>query len=312
MAETALEVSEPQVELVDPEIEIIDDRPPEDRVPPRDTGASSPDWDIPDDEIEEYGGKVKDRLKRLKYERHEERRAKEAAERLSEQAVKDAQGLHSDKRKLLDLIDKGNRALFAVNQAKSDVELKAAEEAYRKAYEAGDTDRIIEAQSRLTEVQYDKKRFEELRPQERDEQAQEAMEPLPAATQQAPTIDPKTVAWLQKNASWFGPKGDGKLTGYAMGVDSEIIKAGYVRGSDAYFAEVDRQMREEFPHHPAFGGAEETRSSAPRKSVVAPATRGGKPPKKVSLTGSQVDLAKKLGLTNEQYAKEVAKITAAN
>jgi hypothetical protein len=71
MAETALEVSEPQVELVDPEIEIIDDRPPEDRVPPRDTGASSPDWDIPDDEIEEYGGKVKDRLKRLKYERHE-------------------------------------------------------------------------------------------------------------------------------------------------------------------------------------------------------------------------------------------------
>ena len=97
-----------------------------------------------------------------------------------------------------------------------------------------------------------------------------------------------------------------------MGVDDELFKQGYVRGSEAYFIEVDRQMREEFPNHPAFGGADETRSPAPRKSVVAPATRGGKPPKKVSLTGSQVTLAKKFGLTNEQYAKEVAKLNTGN
>jgi hypothetical protein len=315
MAETQEVLEEVQEETAseEPEIEIVDERPPQDRVPPRDTAASSPDWDIPDEEIEEYGGKVKDRLKRLKYERHEERRQKEEAQRLSEQAIRDAQVLHQDKKTLLELIDKGNRALFEVNQQKSDVELRAAEEEYRQAYEAGDTDRIIKAQSRLTDVQYDKKRFEELRPEEKAQESAQSSQPSPQqAAPPLPKIEPRTQEWLKSNEHWFGPGGNSKLTGYAMGVDDELFKQGYVRGSEAYFIEVDKQMREEFPNHPAFGGADETRSPAPRKSVVAPATRGGKPPKKVSLTGSQVTLAKKFGLTNEQYAKEVAKLNTGN
>ena len=70
-----------ELELEEDEIEVVDDRPSEDQVPERDVEASSPDWDISEEEINEYGGKVKERLSRLKYERHEERRAKEQAQR---------------------------------------------------------------------------------------------------------------------------------------------------------------------------------------------------------------------------------------
>ena len=304
-AETAVAEDTEQDEIEveeETEIEVVDDRPPADQVPARDKEASSPDWDISDDEINEYSGKVKERFNRLKYERHEERRAKEQAQRLSEQAVQDARTALNDKAQLLDLIDKGNRALFEVNQAKSDAELNAAEREYREAYEAGDTDRVVEAQRKLNEIVYDKKRFEELRPEE--PQAGPAAQPQQQAAPEQPPIDPKTIEWLQRN-SWYGPKGDPEMTGFAYGVDQKLRAEGHTPGSEGYFKEVDKRMRLVFPD--SFDGAEESRSSAPRKSVVAPASRGGKAPKKVTLTATQVDLARKLGLTTQQYATQLAK-----
>jgi hypothetical protein len=294
---------EAEVEVEEDEIEVIDDRPVEDQVPARDTEASSPDWDISEDEINEYGGKVKERLSRLKYERHEERRAKEQAQRLSEEATRAAQVAMHDKQQLLELIDKGNQALFEVSQAKSDAELAGAEKEYREAYEAGDTDRVMVAQRRLNELVYDKKRFEELRPEPQPQATpQQALPPNEAAPQ--PPIDPDTVAWLQRNP-WFGPQGNPEMTGFAYGVDQKLRAENFVPGSPEYFSEVDKRMRMVFPDN--FEDAEESRSSAPRKSVVAPASRGGKASRKVTLTATQVDLAKRLGLTKEQYAKQLAR-----
>ena len=289
-------------DLEEEEIEVVDDRPAADQVPERDAEASSPDWDISEDEINEYGGKVKERLSRLKYERHEERRAKEQAQRLSDEATRAAQVAMNDKAQLLELIDKGNQALFEVSQAKSDAELAAAEKDYREAYEAGDTDRVVEAQRHLNEIVYDKKRFEELRPTQ--QQASQTTLPQQQAPPQQPPIDPKTVEWLQRNP-WFGPQGNPEMTGFAYGVDQKLRAEGHTPGSEAYFTEVDKRIRMVFPDN--FEDAEESRSSAPRKSVVAPASRGGKAPRKLTLTTTQVDLAKRLGLTKQQYAKQVAK-----
>ena len=291
-----------ELELEEDEIEVVDDRPSEDQVPERDVEASSPDWDISEEEINEYGGKVKERLSRLKYERHEERRAKEQAQRLSDEATRAAQVAMNDKAQLLDLIDKGNQALFEVSQAKSDAELSTAEKEYREAYEAGDTDRVVEAQRRLNEIVYDKKRFEELRPTQ--QQAPQTALPEQQAPPQQPPIDPKTVEWLQRNP-WFGPQGNPEMTGFAYGVDQKLRAEGHPPGSETYFSEVDKRMRMVFPDN--FEDVEESRSSAPRKSVVAPASRGGKAPRKVTLTATQVDLAKRLGLTKQQYAQQLAK-----
>ena len=296
------EVIEAEVEVEEDEIEVVDDRPVEDQVPARDTEASSPDWDISEDEINEYGGKVKERLSRLKYERHEERRAKEQAQRLSEEATRAAQVAMNDKQQLLELIDKGNQALFEVSQAKSDAELAGAEKEYREAYEAGDTDRVMVSQRRLNELVYDKKRFEELRPTQ--QQAPQTALPEQQAPPQQPPIDPKTVEWLQRNP-WFGPQGNPEMTGFAYGVDQKLRAEGHTPGSETYFSEVDKRMRMVFPDN--FEDVEESRSSAPRKSVVAPASRGGKASRKVTLTATQVDLAKRLGLTKEQYAKQLAR-----
>ena len=298
---SAADVQE-EFEVEGDEIEVVDDRPPEDQVPERDVEASSPDWDISEEEINEYGGKVKERLSRLKYERHEERRAKEQAQRLSDQAIKDAQTALHDKAQLLDLIDKGNQALFQVSQAKSDAELVSAEKEYREAYEAGDTDRVVEAQRHLNEIVYDKKRFEELRPTKAE--APQTTLPQQQAPSQPPPIEPKTIEWLQKNP-WFGPQGDPEMTGFAYGVDQKLRAEGHTPGSEAYFSAVDQKIRIVFPDY--FEDAEESRSSAPRKSVVAPASRGGKAPRKVTLTATQVDLAKRLGLTKQRYAKQLAK-----
>ena len=99
---------------------MVDDRPSEDQVPERDVEASSPDWDISEEEINEYGGKVKERLSRLKYERHEERRAKEQAQRLSDEATRAAQVAMNDKAQLLDLIDKGNHCLLYTSPSPRD------------------------------------------------------------------------------------------------------------------------------------------------------------------------------------------------
>jgi len=291
-----------ELALEEDEIEVVDDRPSEDQVPERDVEASSPDWDISEEEINEYGGKVKERLSRLKYERHEERRAKEQAQRLSDEATRAAQVAMNDKAQLLDLIDKGNQALFEVSQAKSDAELSTAEKEYREAYEAGDTDRVVEAQRRLNEIVYDKKRFEELRPTQQE--APQTALPQQQAPPQQPPIDPKTVEWLQRNP-WFGPQGNPEMTGFAYGVDQKLRAEGHTPGSETYFSEVDKRIRMVFPDN--FEDAEESRSSAPRKSVVAPASRGGKAPRKVTLTATQVDLAKRLGLTKQQYAQQLAK-----
>ena len=95
------------------------------------------------------------------------------------------------------------------------------------------------------------------------------------------------------------------MTGFAYGVDQKLRAEGHRPGSPDYIAEVDKRMRMVFPDN--FEDVEESRSSAPRKSVVAPASRGGKASRKVTLTATQVDLAKRLGLTKEQYAKQLAR-----
>lgn len=304
--ETEIEEVEIEDDFGEVEIEVVDDTPPEDRVAKRDDKETSEEVveaDEDEDEIGQYSDRVQKRIKKLKYEFHEQRRAKEQAERHSNEALAHTQRTIAENRQLKDLLQKGNEALYNATQAKSDTDLSSAEKDFKDAYDAGDTDRIVDAQRRVNEALYEKKSVEDLRPL--PQEAQPRQQPVQSAQQSQPALDPRTIEWLRKN-SWFGPKGDEEMTSFAYGVDAKIRKQGVdpVSNPDAYYSAIDERMRAVFPDQ-----FEETsvRSEAPRKSVVAPATRGGKAPRKVQLTGTQINVAKKLGVTPEQYAKEVAK-----
>ena len=283
------------------EIEVVDDTPEPDRGKPRradDSEAQVPD----DDEIQSYSEGVQKRIKQLKFEYHEERRRKEEAARLQEEALRYAQQVKAENEKLRKTLEEGEGVL--VNQAKGRVaaELDKAKAAYKAAYELGDSDALIEAQERLSALQAEKMRYDSYRPQPRQAQtpAPEYTRPQP----QPPRPDEKAVAWAQKN-TWF--ERDSEMTGYAYGLHEKLIKSGVDPRSDEYYNQIDRAVRRVFPDRFDVGKIEEVAPQRQAGNVVAPAARSGKLPRKVQLTSTQVALAKRLGLSNEQYAAQLMK-----
>ena len=286
------------------EVEVVDDTPADDRVSARDREAAA-DFDISEDEIGQYSDRVQKRIKRLKYEFHEQRRAKETAERQNTEALAHAQRMVSENNDLKNLLKRGNEALYKATEAKTDTELSVAEKEFREAYDAGDSDRIVEAQKMVNEAYYTKRSVEDMRPPAQEAPPGNGQDsPAPQQDYVAPP-DPRAIQWLRDNP-WFGTQGDEEMTAFAYGVDAKLRKQGVDPAvePDQYYKVIDERLRAVFPDY--FDGVP-VREQAPRKSVVAPATRGGKTPRKVTLTSTQMDLAKKLGVTPEQYAQEVAK-----
>ena len=296
-------VVEPE-EDKDVEVEVVDDTPPEDKVAARDQDAAA-DFDISEDEIGQYSDRVQKRIKRLKYEFHEQRRAKETAERQGQEAVAHTQRVMGDNAQLKELLKRGNEALYTATQSKSETELTSAEKDFREAYDAGDSDRIVEAQRRVNEALYEKRSVEDLRPLPEEAVAVQNQQVAQRVQQTQQPLDPRGIQWLRDNP-WFGTQGDEEMTAFAYGVGAKLEKQGVDPRTepDQYYKVIDERLKTVFPDY--FDGAP-VREQAPRKSVVAPATRGGKSPRKVTLTSTQMDLAKKLGVTPEQYAQEVAK-----
>lgn len=290
------EVVEEQVEVGSDdgfEVEIIDDTPEEDRGRPRRAEDKEPE--VPDDdEISNYSDNVQSRIKKLRFEYHEERRRKEEAERIREQAVTDMQKLYEENQKLRETLTKGEGAL--VNQAKGRIaaELEKAKQSYKDAYENGDSDAMIAANERLTLLTNEKLRYESYKPKPVQQQK------MPEYTQapQESVVDDKAVDWASRN-EWF--QKDKAMTGYAYGIHEELVESGVDPRSDEYYQQIDSKMREAFPHK--FGHQRQ------QGSVVAPATRSSKAPRKVTLTQSQVALAKRLGISPEKYAAQLMKET---
>ena len=283
------------------EIEVVDDTPEEDKGKPR--RAEGADPKVPDDdEIQSYSEGVQKRIKQLKFEYHEERRAKEEAARLQEEALKYAQQVQQENQRLLKTLEDGEGVL--VNQAKGRVaaELDKAKAAYKAAYETGDPDALIEAQEKLTMLQNEKMRYENYKPQPRQQQA-------PQPQYQQPTPQPnrpsdRALQWAQRN-DWF--EKDSEMTGYAYGLHEKLVKSGVAPDTEEYYNQIDTHVRRVFPDRFDDVSFEETAPQRQAGNVVAPAARSGKKPRKVQLTSTQVSLAKRLGLSNEQYAAQLMK-----
>ena len=296
----------------DIEIKLEDDTPPEDRG--RKPLPKEMVEELEKDDLEEYSDKVKKRLSQMKKVWHDERRAKESALREREEALRFAQLREQEIRQLKQRLGNGEKAYIQEVTKAATNELAVAKERLKQAYEAGDAERITEAQEALTEAKFRIKQYENFRPSlQQEDLGVQANQQYQVQQAPQPASDPKAEAWREKNA-WFGT--DEEMTALALGLHEKLVRSGVDPRSDDYYDRVNATMRKRFPDYfneeveeekPTQTRQDEKPARTKPANVVAPVTRGTAP-RQVRLTPTQVAIAKKLGLSNEQYARELMKL----
>ena len=295
------------------EIEVVDDTPPEDkgRAPMKEAPA-----EVTDEELEQYGEGVKKRIQHFSRGYHDERRAKETAERERQAAEFYAKQVLEDNKRLQKQLATGSQVLIETSKSAAEARLIGAKRAYKEAVENGDIDAQAEAQSQIAHAALQVDRVLGMRPIQEQEWA-----PPPSEVQQpAPTR--RTQRWLENNSDWWGK--DEEMTMTAMGLDKKLQReygSGYI-GSEEYFQTIDKTMRKRFPEHFEDAQSYEDDDTPPRKvsepaeeetprratkpaTVVASASRST-PPNRIKLKASEAAIARRLGVPIEQYAKQVA------
>jgi len=290
------EVDNEKIEVeveAEPEIEIIDDRTKEEKKVEKFVFKPK---EVTEDELSEYSDKVKRRMGELQKGYHDERRRADSALKDKEEALNLARAIVEENKKLKGSLNTGQKALL--EQAKMVVanEVDEAKRKYKEAYDLGNSDAVVEAQDALTTAKIKLDKVNNFRPPVQEDQNEVQIQPQPAP-------DPKAAAWKQEN-SWFGD--DDEMTSFALGLHSKLIKQGVDPRSDEYYERLNSRIRQVFPESFEQEDPEPKREQRTTKTnVVAPATRSTSP-KKITLTQRQVDIAKKLGVPLELYARQVA------
>jgi hypothetical protein len=293
----------------DIEVDIVDDTPPEDRfIEPL------PD-DIKEDlekadESQEYSKNVKTKFTQYKKAWHDERRAKEAALREQQEALQATQRILDENRRLKTMLQSGEKELISNYQASAELEVDKAERNYKEAYDSGDSDKLLEAQRELVRAEMKLDKAKNFKPAVQMPENDVQTTPQAPQTQQ---MDPKVASWVSRNP-WFVDPNKLAMRKLAEGVHEELaVRYGkaYI-GTDEYFKSIDKEVIRRFPEEFASTSKNEEADKPTRtkpSTVVAPAKRSTSS-KQVVLSKTQAALAKKLGLTNEQYAREMTRLEA--
>ena len=301
------------------EVEIEDDTPEEDRGR---KPMKEPVEEVTDEELASYDEKVQKRIKKFTRGYHDERRAKEQALREREAAEEFAKQVFAENKRLQQQLSTGSEAYIEQSKSAAQIELDAAKEKYKKAYEAADPDSIVAAQEAIARATLKIDRAEGMRPIKNEERE---YQPPAREAEEAPRMPPRTKKWVERNSDWWGI--DDEMTMSAMGIDRKLQKeygADYV-GTEEYFKTIDKTMRKRFPEHfesdqsyeeddpppkKRASEPEEEYEDTPRRatrntSPVAPASRST-PPSRIRLKASEAATARRLGVPIEEYAKQVA------
>jgi hypothetical protein len=281
-------------------IEVADDTPIEDRNRKPMTEAPA---EVTDEELEGYSEKVRGRIQHFTKGYHEERRAKETAMREKDEAIRVAQKAIAENEQLQGNLTRGQTALL--EQAKKVVssEIEDAKRQYRAAHEAGDSDALVVAQEALTAAKIKSDKLDSFKTpplQARPPVVQSAPEPVRQAP--SPQVDPKAQAWREANP-WFGA--DRRKTALALAVHQDLMDEGVNPTSDEYYRRIDGEVKQIFSPKTSDANYSEGKKVNKQSNVVAPATRSTAP-RKIVLTQTQVNIAKRLGVPLELYAKQVA------
>lgn len=297
------------------DIQIEDDTPPEDRnkTPMPAEKVKALEEATEEEEAELAPRDQKERLQQYKKVWHDERRAKEAALREQQEAIELARRVLEENKKLKAQYTAGEKTYIETVQNHTDTQVAMAKREYKEALESGDADRVVEAQAKLSEATYAAQQAKQFKPTALQEDQNEVQ--IQQVEQQRPRIDAKTQDWLDANP-WYGTKK--AMSNFAVGIHEELVDeyGKDVVGTDQYYKRIDQTMRKKFPEYfdieeESSTQAEAKENQTPQKTkpstVVAPATRSTSS-KQVRLKQSQLALIRKLGLSPEQYSREVLKL----
>tara|TARA_R110001606_G_scaffold71398_1_gene164378 strand:+ start:699 stop:1601 length:903 start_codon:yes stop_codon:yes gene_type:complete len=256
----------------------------------------------PEDELESYSSKVQSRIKKLTEKYRNEERDREEAVRMAQQLLTENNQLKTRMQNL----DKGYLTEYGT---RLESQVGEAKRLYKEAYEAGDADKMMEAQEGLSKMSIEQERLRIAKQRSEDKvaveqqqvQGQPQQQPAPQQQQAAPTPDPKAEAWAEKN-EWFG--NDEVMTYAVFGIHRKMVQEeGIDPNGEEYYSEVDRRMRVEFPHKfkaKQSGGAQVAPAGA---SATRSTAKSGR--RSVKLSPSQIAMAKRLNVPLEEYAKFV-------
>jgi len=285
------------------EFEIEDDTPEKDRN--RDAMPKEVVDDLDKDELEEYSDSVKTKLKQFKKVWHDERREKERALREQNEAMAYAQSVQNENRALKSRLSHGEKSFIETYKGAAELEINAAKKEYKEAYDLGDSDQLVNAQEKLSGAQYKLQKAKEYVPA--------LQEPEIAVNRQAevPKPDSRAMAWQERN-TWFGK--DEEMTSLALGLHQKLVTqhgASYA-STDEYWKKVDETMHRRFPENFEEEKTQPTSKQRTQPNTIVASASRSTSSKKVMLKQSQLNIAKKLKLTPEQYYREVQKMEANN
>jgi len=281
----------------DVDVEVIDDTPEHDR-------GFSPAQnveDVTEEELQSYGDKVRRRIKEISHLRHDERRAKEAAIRQREELEQLTRNLIDENKRLKTYVSTGEQVYAGTLKSAAEAEYEVAKRRFKEAHEAFDADAIIDAQAALTSAQLkmEKANNYKLTPLQEPDNAVETQETV----QPQSKPDEKTLRWQARN-QWFG--NDDEMTAVAIVRHKQLVNSGVDPRSDEYYAQIDAHMKKRFPDVFTQRNLDDNSEKEPvvKKSatVVAP-TKRSTGSKKIILSKSQVELAKRLNVPLERYAE---------
>lgn len=290
------------------EIEVEDDTPPEDRGRQPLPKEVVQKLEIEVNELDQYSEDAKKKMIQMKKVWNDERRRADAADRERQEALEATRRLHEENKRMKELLSNGEKEYLAAMKTAADLQLEMAKKSYKDAYEAGDSEGMMNAQQSITNATLQLDRVKNFKMPALQEEKNEVQ--IPQQIEKAPEPDRKAMEWQESNP-WFGQ--DEEMTATALGLHEKLKRNGVIIGSDEYYKRIDTTMRKRFPEQFEEPEVEKPAPEPVRKpsNVVAPATRSTSP-KRIRLTNTQVALAKKLGLTPEQYALEIKKLEAQN
>ena len=292
-----------ETETVEEEIVVEEPQQEEKEEKEEEVKAAEPEAKTGDEELDSYSKGVQSRIKKLTEKYRQEERDKAEALRVSQELLEENKKLKSR----VQALDTGYLSEYGTRLQS---QTEAAKRAYKEAYDAGDSDKMVEAQQALSNIAVETQRYNTAKLRaEQQAKAQVAQPPQPVQqpvqqqpVQQQAQPDPRAMAWKDKN-TWFGE--DKIMTAAAFALHNQLTEEeGFDPNTEEYYSEVDSRMRKEFPHK--FQTAKKSGGGSQVASASSSASRSNKQGRRsVKLSHSQVAIAKKLGVPLEEYAKYV-------
>jgi len=269
---------------------------------PKQEQVNSEEEEPKKDSKEKYSKSVQKRFDEYAYQLGEARRREE-------EAIKIAQAIKSERDKVQDELSKLNSGYVNEMGGRLTGSMEAAKAKLKKAVEDQDADAMASAQLEIGKLGAEQTRYEQMKAQEEARATapkQEKEVEIPQPQPQNAIKDPKAESWAANN-EWFGS--DKVMTNVAYAIHEDLVNQGVDPRTDYYYTEIDKRMRENLPHKfQQNSSSEEPAKQQPVQTVASAHRNRGTGRNVVKLSSTEAAIAKRLGLSNEQYASEKLKL----